>query len=481
MAVSITPSLDYQKRELAAANKVKSALSALRTEAQAKQWTFQVGYTTALDFAIEEITGLKPPENWLEAAKAQNLKAQLMAAAQRVSLGACAANLPAFNWADHNGVTGVRDQGPCGSCWAFGTHGAFEGSYALLNNAMIDSAEQDTLDCSGAGSCGGGWWAFQNLIDKGSAKETDYPYTAHQGTCQAGVNRPYQAAAWGYVDATKEIPSVDALKQALCTYGPIAVAVAATPAFQAYTGGVFNEHSTAGINHAITLVGWDDSKKAWRIKNSWGTGWGESGFMWIAYDSNQIGYGAAWVQAKLAPTCEDGPSLIAYQEFYWAPSPEVFSSNAVVASVTFTLPKEMFVSIVADGSAAITQGSVPRNFTTGIYSTADPNVIWTASYRQGTFEAANQHLPVHSSMGLKLPAGTYTMYWKIWLGGYTVQFDSGTITVLAVPCSMGGRLQAAGGGGAMVATTAGEQMTVTSRDPNQPDLFITHDRSGGTH
>lgn len=288
---------DYEKRELEASDEIKTKLSALRDESIDKQWTFEVGYTAAMDFPIEKITGMKPPENWLEQAKLQNSLAQPSKERKSMSMGQCVVDAAKFNWADYNGVTPVRDQGPCGSCWAFGTHGAYEGSYAILNKELIDSSEQDTLDCSGDGDCRGGWWAYQYLIDNGSAKEDDYPYVPKKGTCEMGVSRPYKAAVWGYVDSTVEIPSVAALKEALCEYGPLGVTVAVTPAFQAYKSGVFNESSNAQINHAVTLVGWDDSKQAWRIKNSWGMAWGESGYMWIAYNSNKIGYAASWTQA----------------------------------------------------------------------------------------------------------------------------------------------------------------------------------------
>jgi len=247
MDISITPSKDYDKRELGSSDKIKTKLAALREEAADKQWTFEVGYTTAMDFAIEKITGLKPPERWLEQAKLQNSLARSMEESKRMSLGKCVASAAKFNWADQNGVTPVRDQGGCGSCWAFATHGAFEGSNAILNKAQIDSAEQDTLDCSGSGSCSGGWWAFQYLIDKGSAKEADYPYVATKGTCKAGVQRPYKAVAWGYVDSTVEIPSVAALKKALCDYGPLAVAVAVTvgPGTGRIRSSVFTAHTSA--------------------------------------------------------------------------------------------------------------------------------------------------------------------------------------------------------------------------------------------
>jgi cathepsin L len=483
MARLITPSQDYGKREMAAPNKIKTSLNSLRSEKEKQNWTFEVGYTTALDFGLEEITGMRPPDNWLAGAKAQNVKAMAtMKPGQKpMFLGQCVAGAAKFNWLDYNGVTPVKDQGNCGSCWAFGTHGAFEGSYAILNQALINSSEQDTLDCSGAGSCGGGWWAFQYLIDTGSADEADYAYTAVQGSCKSGVNRPYKATAWGYVDSTVEIPSVAAIKQALCEYGPLAIAVRATAAFQAYTSGVFNEKDPGDINHAITLIGWDDAKQAWRIKNSWGTGWGESGYMWIAYDSNKVGYAAAWVQAEVGQVCADGPSLLAYDEFYFIDNKK-FTSNSNVTSVTFNLPKQMIVSVVADATGWVAQGGAVQNFTTGVYTGAAPNTVFTASYRRGTFTTANQHVPVHSSFAMKLPAGTHTFYWKVWLNGYTLQLDSGTLTVLAVPCSMGGKLQVGMGAlsGKAGVVTAQEEI-ITTKDQENPDEFVTIDRPPGAH
>ena len=472
--------IDYEKRELGASKKIKAELASLREEAVNKQWTFEVGYTNVMDLPTEKITGMKPPADWMAKAKLQNSLARPLAEAKQIFLGQCVADAAKFNWVDHNGVTPVRDQDGCGSCWAFTTHGAFEGSYAILNKALIDSSEQDTLDCSGEGDCGGGWWAYQHLIDKGVAKEADYPYVAAKGTCKTGVQRPYKADTWGYVDSTVAIPSVAALKKALCAYGPLGVAVAVTPAFKAYTSGVFNEQSNANVNHGVTLVGWDDSKNAWRIKNSWGKNWGESGYMWIDYNSNKIGYAASWVQATLSPVCEGGPSWIAYDEFYWS-SNKQFTGNDNVMAVTFTLPKTMFVSIVVDASAFIAKGTAPQQFTTGLYPGSAPNVMFTASLRKGSFQAANQHVPVHSSYAIKLPAGTHTYYWKIWIKGYTIGFDSGTITVIALPCSMGGKLQIElAAPGEIVGTMAEGETKIVAMDASQPNTHVTIDRSAQT-
>lgn len=226
--------IEYEQRELRASPAIKSQLAFLRSMIKEKGWTFEVGYTTAMDYAIEKITGLEVPSDFLELMRKQNIVASRLLDKELTEelLGKCSATAARFDWRTYDGSTPVRDQNGCGSCWAFATHGAFEGSYAIRNNLLIDSSEQDTLDCSGAGSCRGGWWARQYLIDKGSAKETDYLYTARDGICKTSVSRPYKAVAWGYVDSSRRIPTVAAVKGALCRYGPLSVAVRVTSAFR---------------------------------------------------------------------------------------------------------------------------------------------------------------------------------------------------------------------------------------------------------
>ncbi len=216
-------------------------------------------------------------------------------------------NVRAFNWVKKRMVTPVRYQGLCGSCWAFTSLAVFEAGHLIMNNRELDLSEQHLIDCAtdrygrDAGSCNGGWYGkvFDYLTRKSAARESVAPYLGRTSRCTSVPSTPFKVVAWGYVKRNAGIPAVDEMKKALCKYGPIAATVKVTPAFQAYAGGIFDEHAQVwgpkDINHGIVIVGWDDDKNAYLIKNSWGEKWGEDGYMWIEYGCNNIGYGAAWI------------------------------------------------------------------------------------------------------------------------------------------------------------------------------------------
>jgi len=106
-----------------------------------------------------------------------------------------------------------------------------------------------------------------------------------------------RALAWGYVNEPfDKMPSVEKLKSALVKHGPLAAPMWVDHCFSVYKNGVFNGQNNRTINHVVMLIGWDDAKGAWLIKNSWGKNWGEDGFAWIKYESNNIGLFAAWIQ-----------------------------------------------------------------------------------------------------------------------------------------------------------------------------------------
>jgi C1A family cysteine protease len=314
--------INYEVREKTAPIPIKQKLSNLRQEIQTKKFTFSVGYTEAMDKPLEQITGDLIPTNMATIAKQMNAfaaerikidnEARLTYINQnRIKLPefelGCSASLTVFDWRKKGKVTSVRNQGGCGSCWAFAVIGALESSYLIRNGLNTDESEQFVVANSGAGNCAGGNRAEANafLVKTGTTAEGTVPYTATNGVPNPGIPTPYDGVATGFVNPSVENPSVAELKQALCEYGPLSVSVNATSAFQAYTSGVFNENNNSSTNHAVLLIGWDDSKGAWLIKNSWGTGWGstadygtERGYMWIAYGSNRIGRWAQWIRAK---------------------------------------------------------------------------------------------------------------------------------------------------------------------------------------
>ena len=173
------------------------------------------------------------------------------------------------------------------------------------------------MNCSGSKTCSKGSFymqAWDQLQGEGAASSSIYPYEFTDNQCFWSRPTPYHWSAWGFVNGEPgedpwAIPPVEKLKSALCHRGPIATAmVAGTDAFTAYRGGdVFDEQSPldADLDHAVTIVGWDDAKGAWLIKNSWGPRWGENGFMWIKYGTNKIGSVSAWVKARKAVQLND--------------------------------------------------------------------------------------------------------------------------------------------------------------------------------
>jgi len=200
-----------------------------------------------------------------------------------------------WDWREMGGVTGVRNQGSCGSCWDFAAVGATEGNLRINEGIALDLSEQQALDCNeGGSSCSGGWQgdAYNVFTDPGAVSEECMPYLATEGTCR---QRLCEKVA--IIDGFQYIAgNVNSYKAALME-GPISTCYTVYEDFDEYSSGCY-EHTWGSVvdGHCITIVGWDDSmcggEGAWICKNSWGTGWGVAGYFYIKYGECGIGYGA---------------------------------------------------------------------------------------------------------------------------------------------------------------------------------------------
>jgi cathepsin L len=294
-------------------------LPVLREEIARKGYRFEVGHSPVFERPLEAITGVRedgPSSPRVGMMREQNrLAAQILARddAARKAAGlpkdaaaGCRPGATSLDWRALGFVTPVRDQGACGSCVAFATTAALESSWRLRNERSIDMSEQAVVDWTPIHCDRGAYMSFRVHFTKGLPTETERPYTARTGSPPT-VAGPYRAVAWGYVyDPPGDevlLPTVGELKAALCRFGPIVAAMQATRLFQGYRRGVFDEvdpDPKDGGGHAITIVGWDDERRAWLVKNSWGAAWGEDGYAWVSWYSNRIGRGAIWVRARSA-------------------------------------------------------------------------------------------------------------------------------------------------------------------------------------
>jgi len=182
----------------------------------------------------------------------------------------------------------IKNQGQCGSCWAFGAVGAVEAQWSMAGNSAEILSEQMLVDCA-YGDCDGGWVddAFDTIMQKGGdCTEADYPYHATNGYTCKSFSPVVNIAGYNFVDVYYD--GVDTLSESVYNNGPHAVYVYANEAFQRYNSGIFDDYacSTSSYNHAVINVGYDKTEGYWLIRNSWSTSWGESGYMRMARGKN---------------------------------------------------------------------------------------------------------------------------------------------------------------------------------------------------
>jgi len=205
-----------------------------------------------------------------------------------------------IDWRAKGAVTAPKNQGQCGSCWAFSTTGSMEGRYQIAGNKLTSFSEQQFVDCStsfGNAGCQGGLMDDAFKYAEGTAIETeaDYGYTGRNGTCHAkgGVTE-----VKSFSDVKTK--SADALKAAVAE-GPVFVAIdAAGIGFQLYFGGIMKHFCGTSLDHGVLVVGYgtDKGEDFWLLKNSWGGSWGEKGYFRIFRDQKSTDAGVCGLQLQ---------------------------------------------------------------------------------------------------------------------------------------------------------------------------------------
>lgn len=240
--------------------------------------TYEVGMNHLADMTSEEVvatmTGFRAPE-----------------VAELNSTGELAkwdVNLPSsIDWRKKGCVTNVKSQGRCGSCWAFSVTGSLECQMKLKTGKLQSLSEQELVDCSrsyGTHGCRGGWMelAFEYVINYGLALESSYPYRGKEGTC-------HFAGTAAQCRSYKILPSGDELflQQVVGIVGPVSVAIdSSQKSFHMYKRGVYYDRncSSSKLDHAVLAAGYgtENGKAYWLLKNSWGPGWGDKGYIKMA-------------------------------------------------------------------------------------------------------------------------------------------------------------------------------------------------------
>ena len=371
-----------------------------------------------------------------------------------------------FDWRESGKVTSVKNQGACGSCYAFAAAGNIESRLLIDGVGTVDISENNLKECEYFGSsCGGGnYWRMANLLSiKGTVLESCDPYLASDVACKTTC--PYQTTLLDWREFSHDtVPSVATIKAYLQAYGPIYTSMNAGHGdawgaeFNSYNGSYTLYTTVSGTStHAVLIVGWDDDaahtggQGAWIVKNSWGTSWGgtcgygtQRGYFTIAYGSanigswasfiaawqdydtdgsvlyndeagyvNSLGYGVtmAWGMAKLIPAEDVVPKRVEFWTTDATPDVDVFVYETFSGgAVSGLIASKLNTAFDLPGYHSIELPSIPR-----ISSGNDVYVVMKIT------NAAYKYPLVYDSAGPRAAGSSYISYngtsWSEWTGG----------------------------------------------------------------
>jgi C1A family cysteine protease len=332
----------------------------------------------------------------------EELSADYLSSPQQAPVPIVTAAPPTLDWRgfeEVSYVSPIKNQGSCGSCWAFAVTAAAESQMMIANSGVpINLAEQILVSCpGGGGTCSGGSpsTASTYIRDMGLPLESCFPYTATNNLCSNAClnwqDNTYRIIGWHSVRS-----AVDDIKNALYAYGPVITTLYVYNDFYSYRSGVYSYSTGSYVGaHAVLAVGYDDTRQAFIVKNSWGSGWGEAGYFMIAY-------------SEVTGTSRFGYSAIAYDGYN--------DGTCVQSNPTVTLSPSTTQS-VPPGSMVTYTASVTNNDNSGCPATTF-NLSrtvpsgWTGSFGSSSLTinpAASASTTLLVTSPTTAPGGSYTI------------------------------------------------------------------------
>lgn len=235
----------------------------------------------------------------------------------------------------------IKNQGSCGSCWAFSITRAHESARLKKGKAYLDLSEQEMVSCADAYGCGGGYMSNMSYVkDNGQALESDWRYTASNGRCKnPKPARASKAIRWGYVGSENRKPTLDEVKQAFTDFGELSAEVAAGGAFSPNSQGYITSCGSRSINHMVTIAGWKENDVL-ILGNSWGTSWGDDGYAYTKLGCNLYGNRVTWVEVEGDGPAPKVPNVRLPAEISVLPGTELMLGVRPEAGVTYAWFKD---------------------------------------------------------------------------------------------------------------------------------------------